>query len=429
MRQGRGTHERGRGLAAIVAGLLLFPGMALAQNSQLESGLADLRDERAQAEAELEELSGREDDALARLAAVDDLLDAAEARQATLTAELEVAREAHDRASAAADVARARLAEVQEVLEATVAELDGTQAQLDARVRAAFMYGQISFTEAFVGVRDVSDFINSGTYIAHVLDHDQTLVLDVQRLLGEVQARRAEAQVLRSEAELEARAAAGAADRVEAAVDEQQRITEEIRLQRAERERIFEELREDRRAIQGHLAGLEAESRRIQDQLAEIARQQAEQRRLEAERRAQAGQAPAARGDGSWQRPVPGRVTSPFGPRWGRNHNGIDLAGSVGTPVVASRGGLVVQGASACHPTNSWACGGGFGNYLTIAHDDGMASIYAHLSSVNVGIGQRVAAGATIGAVGNSGNSYGPHLHFETREAGVPRNPCNYVGC
>ena len=73
--------------------------------------------------------------------------------------------------------------------------------------------------------------------------------------------------------------------------------------------------------------------------------------------------------------------------------------------------------------------GGGFGNYVTVAHADGMATIYAHLSSVSVGTGQQVAAGTTIGGVGNSGNSYGPHLHLEVREAGIPREPCGYIPC
>jgi murein DD-endopeptidase MepM/ murein hydrolase activator NlpD len=105
------------------------------------------------------------------------------------------------------------------------------------------------------------------------------------------------------------------------------------------------------------------------------------------------------------------------------------LAGSVGSPVVAARSGIVVTAISGCHPTSSWGCGGGFGNYITIAHNDGFATIYAHLSKLSVASGSIVSAGEQIGTVGNSGNSYGPHLHFETRQAGVPRNPCNYISC
>ncbi|MFO7776902.1 MAG: peptidoglycan DD-metalloendopeptidase family protein [Nitriliruptoraceae bacterium] len=131
----------------------------------------------------------------------------------------------------------------------------------------------------------------------------------------------------------------------------------------------------------------------------------------------------------AWVRPAAGPLTSPFGPRWGRNHNGIDIGAGVGSTVVAARGGTVVGVINGCHPTSSWGCGGGFGNYVTVAHTGGIATIYAHLSSVSVSVGQQLGAGQRIGGIGNSGNSYGPHLHFEVREAGVPRNPCNYVAC
>ena len=131
----------------------------------------------------------------------------------------------------------------------------------------------------------------------------------------------------------------------------------------------------------------------------------------------------------TWVRPAVGPLTSPFGPRWGRNHNGIDIGGGVGSTVVAARAGTVVGVINGCHPTSSWGCGGGFGNYVTVAHAGGMATIYAHLSSVSVFIGQQLGPGERIGGIGNSGNSYGPHLHFEVRDAGVPRNPCSYVAC
>jgi murein DD-endopeptidase MepM/ murein hydrolase activator NlpD len=84
---------------------------------------------------------------------------------------------------------------------------------------------------------------------------------------------------------------------------------------------------------------------------------------------------------------------------------------------------------SSCHPTSSWGCGGGFGNYVVVDHGDGFGSVYAHLSSVSVGSGQSVGRGGSIGQIGNSGNSYGAHLHFEIHQAGRPQNPCGYISC
>lgn len=116
-------------------------------------------------------------------------------------------------------------------------------------------------------------------------------------------------------------------------------------------------------------------------------------------------------------RPVEGRVTSPFGPRWGSHHDGIDYAASIGTPVKAAGGGRVV------HVGYS----GGYGRTVIIEHQEGMRTLYSHLNSYNVNVGQRVNRGQTIAKTGNSGRSTGPHLHFEVRVNGRPVNPENYL--
>jgi murein DD-endopeptidase MepM/ murein hydrolase activator NlpD len=84
---------------------------------------------------------------------------------------------------------------------------------------------------------------------------------------------------------------------------------------------------------------------------------------------------------------------------------------------------------SSCHGTSSWGCGGGFGNYVVVDHGDGFGTVYAHLSQVAVGVGQSVSRGGAVGQMGNSGNSYGSHLHFELHYAGRPQNPCSYISC
>jgi murein DD-endopeptidase MepM/ murein hydrolase activator NlpD len=476
----RGSHGRGPQVLVLACVLALLPAVALAQPGPSSRALDQVERERDRVEAEVDELRAREGDARARLVEVEEILLEAEADLARAVAELEEAEAALAAADAAAATARARLAEVRADLEATEVELAVAVASLETRVVAAFKYGQVSFTEAFSGVRDFGDFMTSTTMVAHVLDGDRILVTEVQDLVVAAEAQRAEAQVLRVTAEREREAAASAAARIEAATQEQERSLARIAEQRDEREQLFEELRDDRAAAEGHLAGLEAESTRIADQLAEIARQQAaeaaerarqeqaaavaaEQARLareaaaaeQARQEREAGQAPsdpapAVPGTGSgsgaglpgagdttaappvatgWIRPVPGVVTSPYGPRWGAWHYGVDLRGEVGATVVAAQPGTVITATDACHPTSSWGCGGGFGNYVTVVHADGLATIYAHLSSIAVGAGQYVGAGQAVGAVGNSGNSYGPHLHFEVRLAGVPQNPCGYIPC
>ncbi len=109
--------------------------------------------------------------------------------------------------------------------------------------------------------------------------------------------------------------------------------------------------------------------------------------------------------------------TSPFGPRWGRSHEGIDLAVSTGTPVAAAADGVVIQ--------SGW--NGGYGISIYVDHGNGIITRYGHLSQAYAQVGRSVKQGETIGLSGNTGNSTGPHLHFEIRIGDEAVNPVNYV--
>lgn len=115
--------------------------------------------------------------------------------------------------------------------------------------------------------------------------------------------------------------------------------------------------------------------------------------------------------------PVLAPVSSPFGPRWGRHHNGIDLAAEHGDVIRASRAGDV------------WLAGEveGYGLTVVIGHDDGTRTLYAHASALLVTAGQRVEQGQPIARVGSTGRSTGPHLHFEIIVDDRPVNPLDYL--
>jgi murein DD-endopeptidase MepM/ murein hydrolase activator NlpD len=120
----------------------------------------------------------------------------------------------------------------------------------------------------------------------------------------------------------------------------------------------------------------------------------------------------------AWPQPG-GKVTSGFGWRNGRKHEGIDIANSLGSPIVAADDGVVVLMKS--DP-------GGYGYYIVIDHGGGLKTLYAHMypSTVRVSTGQRVYKGQRIASVGNNGRSTGPHLHFETHKNGTPVDPMRY---
>ena len=122
---------------------------------------------------------------------------------------------------------------------------------------------------------------------------------------------------------------------------------------------------------------------------------------------------PAVSGGGPFIWPVNGVLTSGFGWRWGRMHEGIDIAAPQGSPVVAAAAGTVIYA--------GWM--GGYGNLVVIDHGGGIATAYGHNSAIAVGGGQSVAQGQVVSYCGSTGHSTGPHVHFEVRVNGSPVDP------
>jgi len=122
----------------------------------------------------------------------------------------------------------------------------------------------------------------------------------------------------------------------------------------------------------------------------------------------------ATRGTGSFGWPTSGTITQGFKPM----HQAIDIGAPTGTPVVAADSGYVV--------TAGWS-EYGYGKYVVIDHGNGFQTLYAHLHTILVEVGQSVAKGERIGSMGSTGRATGPHLHFEIRYNGVQRNPFGYL--
>jgi murein DD-endopeptidase MepM/ murein hydrolase activator NlpD len=173
---------------------------------------------------------------------------------------------------------------------------------------------------------------------------------------------------------------------------------------RASRDRVMAETARVAAAAAAEAARVEAER---------VAAEAAAAAAAEAARVAAAQKAAAPK----YARPAVGRLTSSFGNRWGRLHAGIDLAGGTGNPIRAAAAGTVVSARNE----------GGYGKAIRIEHADGTETLYAHMSALIAGAGQKVSAGEQIGREGNTGNSTGPHLHFEVRVGGRPLNPAKWL--
>lgn len=225
-------------------------------------------------------------------------------------------------------------------------------------------------------------------------------------------------------------------------------------------------LNSDKADLQTINAQLDAEEAEIQEQI-RLAAEEA-QRRFEEEQRRQAAAAAQAAAeaaaqaaaqqsssDNSYVAPAPAAptyiqstvaasgfawpapgfcyISSGYGYRWGTTHKGIDIgdAGIMGGCAVASQAGTVISVNNSC-PHNfakdySCGCGGGYGNYVIISHDGTYSTLYGHLSSACVSVGDYVSQGQTIGYIGSTGWSTGAHLHFEVRVNGCQVDPSGYV--
>ncbi|MGH8998747.1 MAG: murein hydrolase activator EnvC family protein, partial [Acidimicrobiia bacterium] len=192
---------------------------------------------------------------------------------------------------------------------------------------------------------------------------------------------------------------------------------------KAEQERTRAALRERIHQLQSEADALAAEQAKleqlIRERLAALAKARAARAaKVRAKygsfRRVNTGQGVSAAGF-IW--PVKGWVTSPFGPRWGRMHTGIDVAAPGGTPIGAAKAGHVLFA--------GWL--GGYGNMVALDHGDDLVTLYAHQSRLGVVEGQEVVQGQVVGYVGTTGRSTGNHLHFEVRIDTRPVNPRPYL--
>ncbi len=120
----------------------------------------------------------------------------------------------------------------------------------------------------------------------------------------------------------------------------------------------------------------------------------------------------------AWPVPSSKRLTSKFGKRWGRAHEGIDIAARIGTSIVAAESGVVIYSGNDL---------GGYGNLTVIAHDGGLFTVYAHAKKNYTSKGDKVHRGQVIAQVGMTGRSTGPHLHFEVRHDSKALNPLAFL--
>jgi murein DD-endopeptidase MepM/ murein hydrolase activator NlpD len=391
--------------------------------------LDDVTDRLAEERARLEQLDGR------RLVTVEEF-QAVDARRIALEQQLGELNGELAGAQAALDDAERTLAATTEELTATGRRLGEAQREQEAtrrlladRMRGAYMYGGSGTGFATVmDVRDAEDFVRTLKYLQVVVTSDRREVETLSGLEREVTADSEHLARLEGRRAAERSSAAGERDRVAGLVQRQEALVAEVAAEQQRHSLMLSQLEADRDGSRTLIASFEAESRRLRDELASRGRATASRAApatpARAPAAAAAASAPAApAGDGTFIWPASGRLSSGFGYRTHpisgarRLHAGIDIAAPQGEPIWAAADGVVV----------SAGVRGGYGNAVVIEHGGGFATLYAHQSRLAVGAGQQVRRGEVIGYIGSTGYSTGPHLHFEVRVNGQPRDPMNWL--
>jgi murein DD-endopeptidase MepM/ murein hydrolase activator NlpD len=375
---------------------------------------ADVDAKLARAESRVAQARQRENVLTSQVAAFSADIRELEARLAPLRREAErlEAREAELRARLDAlterlSIERVRLARAQDTL-------DQRRLVLAQRLRDVYVRGEPDPILVLIESESVSSAIDTATALERVIDGDRRLVGSVRARRNEIKRTRDKIDEVRADVAVAERQAAAAADEARAATDELER-------KRAAVDRLLDGRRTLLSQARGNRAQVEAEAKNLQQRSAALgAKIVAAQQNsvVPAAPGAPSGSVPSGPASAAgFVFPASGSLTSGFGPRWGRMHEGIDIAAPTGTPIIAAQAGTVIIA--------GWQ--GGYGNLTVIDHGGGVSTAYGHQSSIGVSVGQSVGQGQVIGAMGSTGNSTGPHLHFEVRINGGAVNPLGYL--
>ena len=387
--------------AAVVALASLLAGVAVGdpgtEKAQVDSRLGGLRDRAAEQQRHAGVLT---DELSAVARQVRDLqagVDAQQARLAVLEGTLASAR--------------SRLASLERTITAQTTRLTRLRGQydialrrLERRVRDLYMTDGPDTLSFVLGTASFADLIDNLDLLGRIGRQDEEIAARVKHARDGVAEARRRTTVARTEAaHVEAVA--------ESATNEQRGLVARLVASRdaltaAEREKrsTLSSIQSDRSDVLAEIEDLEAESEALAA-------------RIRAAQQQSSSSSAQVVGSGQFSWPVSGSVTSGFGSRWGRMHEGIDIAVGQGTPVHAAAAGTVIYA--------GWM--EGYGNLVAIDHGNGLSTAYGHNSALACSVGQTVSAGQVIAYSGSTGHSTGPHVHFEVRVNGSPVDPLGYL--
>lgn len=363
-------------LTAILLACCLLPVPCRADD--LQQKLENLQRQAEEQQEETQRIQGKIDSVSEQLRALSASVDEAQAVYSNVRGQLDDTEE--------------KISTNEDLLIKTTAELRAKDALLKKRVRNIYKHGQVSYIDVLFGARDFNDFFTRMDLLSRVLKADFALVQQVRaqkKVIEETrvaleQERRERTQLVREAAAREA----------------------ELHDRKREKDSLLERMEYDRDVSEQAYQELMAASKEVERLIA--------QQRYRYE-------GPAGGGAMVW--PLVGTITSEFGWRThpitgdARFHSGLDIGGDYGEPIVAAQRGTVIYA--------GWISG--YGYAVIIDHGGGITTLYGHNGSLAVSEGQQVQQEQVIAYCGSTGNSTGPHCHFEVRLNGEPVSPYGYL--
>lgn len=430
-------------ISAFIAAILLLGASSFNVSSPVVSAATvdDLRDQYAALEKELEQLKKDQaetqnqiNDKEAYVTELNNQIDLIDEQMYILEDQLQELADKIKELELSIDTINEKITTLQMQITDNEAEIEQKRADIEElyelfkdRVRSMYMEGQISDIQILLTSSSFSEYLTMSGYMSMIAKHDSEMLDQITDEINEL-------DILESRLEIEK----GQVDENQAKLVSEK---EELENQKKENEELkatleakTAELEKQKEDVKQTILEL---TNGLSSSLGEISATQKEMEQLEAEIQAQidAGKDivpddptpttptyPSGGKEFMW--PVPGyynSVSSHFGPRWGRTHGGIDISGYniYGKDIVAAKAGTIIT------VTYNWS----LGNYVMINHGDGYVTLYAHMSAFtsNAKVGKYVSQGTVIGKIGSTGDSTGPHLHFEIRINGTKVNPYPYI--
>lgn len=409
--------------------------MAIPTTVSAEDSISDLEQQLQQLEQENQKYQKILDDTKSDIAEKEEYKSALVSKVQVLDEKIAVTRE---KISSLND----DIKEKQDAYDKGLSEVEDQFDALANRLRILYMSGNATDLEIIFGAKDFSDLIDKMELVKSLANSDKELISEIQTKLNELSTKKESLEADKKDLETQQASLKSDQDEFNKLISDNDEILKNLYASNSEAQNSLESAALQSDEIEAKISQYYAAQKAAAERAAQASQSSSGSSSSSSSSSSSGSSSSGSSSSGSssvivpsgsgfaW--PTPGFVSLSsewFEDREVYNHGGIDIAGAgiMGTPVVAAADGTVVATNSSC--THNWGksyscgCGGGYGNYVMISHAGGKMTVYGHLTSLTVSSGQSVSRGQVIGYVGSTGNSTGPHLHYECRLNGVRYNP------